>query len=194
MEPHPITITSLNGARDILSSDRAAKFQALISIGHEPAGKEGEPRPIGFREFATGGRQVKYRMNVPDLRFPDLRDAPTRQDIADLVEFFPQIQGPVLIHCYAGMSRSPAAALIYLAWALGEGQEAEAVVRLWDIKRTVTPNELMVVHADRLMRRGRRLYDAMLHRSGRYQYPEMRALYDGLRYDQLKKFHDGDAT
>lgn len=194
MTPHPITITSLNGARNILSSDQAADYQALISIGHEPDYHEGEPRPVGFREFGQDGRQVKYRMNVPDLRFPDLRDAPTRQDIQALIDFFPQIQGAVLIHCYAGMSRSPAAALIYLAWALGKGCEAEAVVQLYDIKSTVTPNELMVVHGDRAMHRGRRLYDALLIRSGRHQYPEMRELYNGLRYDELGKFHDGDAT
>lgn len=185
MEPHPVTITSLNGARDLLTSDRAQQLHAVVSIGHQVDG-QGEEFPLGYREFGSGGRQVKHRMNISDIRFlhdgwekwSPHRHTPRPEDMQALIEFFPKIDGPVLFHCYAGMSRSPAAALAYLAWALGPDKEAEAVARLYEAKRHVTPNYLMIALADVLLRRGRRLYEAMSHRGDWEQYPELALVYE----------------
>jgi len=185
MSPHPVTITSLNGARDLLTSDRKTQFQAVVSIGHQVEG-QGEEFPLGYREFGANGEQAKHRMNIGDIRFLEEGwekwskgyQPPMPPDIEALLEFFPSIQGPVLFHCFAGMSRSPAAALIYLAWALGPDREAEAVARLHEIKPRTTPNYLMVAYGDVLLRRGRRLYDAMSQRGGWDQYPELRTVYE----------------
>lgn len=188
MSPHPVTITSLNGARDILTGDRRHDYHALVSIGHQVEG-QGEDFPLGYRDFAADGRQVKHRMNVGDIRFLEEGwekwsknySAPMPRDVEALIEFFDHVDGPVLFHCYAGMSRSPAAALIYLAWALGPDREAEAVARLHEAKARTTPNYLMIAYADVLLRRGRRLFDAASVGHGWDRYPELQIVYDQAR-------------
>lgn len=191
MEPHPVTITSLNGARDVLTSDKAQELQAVISIGNQVPGNEaeGEEFPLGYKKFGEDGRQVKYRMNISDIRFLEKgwekwlphRVTPQPKDLEDLIAFFPKIEGPVLVHCYAGMSRSPAAAMAYLAWCLGPGHEAEIVARLFEIKRLTTPNHLMVAYTDILLGHGGKLYDAMLIARGSHLYPELKIVYKQAR-------------
>jgi len=187
VDPHAVTITSLNGARDILTSDRRRDFHALVSIGHQAEGR-GEEFPLGYRDFAVDGRRVKHRMNVGDIRFLEegwekwtTYTAPMPADVEGLIEFLPRIEGPVLFHCYAGMSRSPAAALIYLAWALGPDREAEAVARLHQAKPRTTPNYLMVAYGDVLLRRGRRLFQAAAVGHGWDRHPELGIVYEQAR-------------
>jgi len=67
----------------------------------------------------------------------------------------------LLIHCHAGMSRSPAIALTILADWLGEGHEAEAVRELLKIARLCTPNKLVVEIADRVLQRDDKLMFAV---------------------------------
>jgi predicted protein tyrosine phosphatase len=191
VDPHPVTIASLNGARDILTSDRAAHLHAVVSIGHRPEGREaeGEEFPLGYRDFGANGRQVKYRMNIGDIshlaegweNWRPHRAVPLPQDTEELIDFLPKIEGPVLFHCYAGMSRSPAAALTYLAWALGPGNEAEIVARLFEVKPRTTPNYLMAAYADILLGHGRRLYEAMLVARGSHISPELGVIYRQAR-------------
>ena len=69
-------------------------------------------------------------------------------------------QPSLLIHCHAGMSRSPAIALAILADWLGEGREDEAVKDLLKIAPLCTPNRLVVEIADRMLRRSGRLVAA----------------------------------
>ena len=69
-------------------------------------------------------------------------------------------QPSLLIHCHAGMSRSPAIALSILADWLGEGSEEEAVRELLKIAPLCTPNMLVVEIADRMLRRSGRLVAA----------------------------------
>jgi predicted protein tyrosine phosphatase len=187
MEPHPVTITSLNGARDVLTSDKAQELQALVSIGNQVPGREaeGEEFPLGYKQFGEDGRQVKHRMNISDIRFLEKgwekwrpnRAVPLPEDTQKLIDFLPKIQGPVLFHCFAGMSRSPAAALTYLAWCLGPGNEAEIIARLFEIKRLTTANHLMIAYADILLGHGGRLYDALLIARGSHIYPELKIVY-----------------
>ena len=62
---------------------------------------------------------------------------------------------PLLVHCYAGVSRSMAAALILLALE-AKGREAEVVALLADVAPHAWPNPRMIQIADRLLgRRGR---------------------------------------
>ena len=60
----------------------------------------------------------------------------------------------LVVHCHHGQSRSPAAAFIALALALGPGREREAFERV--LARTVRPwpNRLMIELADRVLGRG----------------------------------------
>jgi len=70
-------------------------------------------------------------------------------------------QPSLLIHCHAGMSRSPAIALSILADWLGEGSEEEAVRELLKIAPLCTPNMLVVEIADRMLGRSGQLVDAV---------------------------------
>ncbi len=69
-------------------------------------------------------------------------------------------QPRLLIHCHAGMSRSPAMALAIFADWLGEGGEEEAVRELLRVAPLCTPNKLLVETADRVLGRGGRLIEA----------------------------------
>ena len=70
-------------------------------------------------------------------------------------------QPSLLIHCHAGMSRSPAIALAILADWLGEGREDEAVKELIKVAPLCTPNRLVVEIADGLLGRSNRLISAL---------------------------------
>jgi predicted protein tyrosine phosphatase len=64
---------------------------------------------------------------------------------------------PMLIHCFAGISRSTAAAYI-AACALAPQRSEEAIA--WTLRKaspTATPNALLVKHADELLDRGGRM-------------------------------------
>ena len=69
----------------------------------------------------------------------------------------------VLVHCHAGMSRSPAIALAILADWLDQGHEEEAVRQLLKIARLCTPNKLIVEIADRLLGRHGKLISVASH-------------------------------
>jgi predicted protein tyrosine phosphatase len=67
---------------------------------------------------------------------------------------------PMVVHCYAGVSRSTAAALI-TATALNPGRaEAEIASVIRARSPTATPNLKLVGVADRLLGRNGRLFDA----------------------------------
>jgi predicted protein tyrosine phosphatase len=57
----------------------------------------------------------------------------------------------LLVHCYAGASRSPAACFALAVQALGAGQAQEALRHVLKVRPEVLPNLLVVKHADRLL-------------------------------------------
>ena len=70
-------------------------------------------------------------------------------------------QAPLVIHCWAGVSRSPAAAYIVACQHTPLGREAELARALRRAARYVTPNALMVSMADAMLARGGRMVAAM---------------------------------
>jgi predicted protein tyrosine phosphatase len=63
---------------------------------------------------------------------------------------------PLVVHCYAGISRSTAAAFISLCAVKPEREEMEIAARLRAAAPFATPNALLVTLADQLLdRRGR---------------------------------------
>lgn len=148
-------------------------FQSVISIGYNTFEKE----PEGFYSFP----RPKLRMNVNDVTFPEDEGAATRKDIEDLVAFVPQITGPCLIHCHAGMSRSPAAMLIYYAARLGPRHHKDAIDLWYGHERSGTPNYLMVAWADHIIGFDGKLYARYLETADRDKYEIIRNLYDRLK-------------
>lgn len=66
----------------------------------------------------------------------------------------------VLIHCWMGVSRSPAAAYI-IACARAPGKERAIAEALRSASPIATPNRLLVLLADDLLGRGGRMVDAI---------------------------------
>jgi len=72
--------------------------------------------------------------------------------VRSALSFARQFECPsLLIHCHAGMSRSPAIALaIFVDW-LGKGREEETLRELLKVVPVCTPNKLVVKIADRVL-------------------------------------------
>ena len=96
------------------------------------------------------------------LRFNDIVEpriglveptASTIREIIGVARALPSA-ATLLIHCYAGVSRSPAAAYILACAAGAAGEEAALANFLRAASPRATPNALMVALADELLERG----------------------------------------
>jgi predicted protein tyrosine phosphatase len=132
----------------LASAEERSKVSFLISIGAPE-----DDLPIGFS-------------NVPDrlrLLFGDTETAEhgaSEADIKCLIDLAKELNGSsgtVLIHCEAGVSRSPAAALILYTCLMGQGSERKAMDLVLRQRPFASPNRRMVALADRLLGRGGRL-------------------------------------
>jgi predicted protein tyrosine phosphatase len=102
------------------------------------------------------------------LRFHDISEpreglvAPSRTMVAELLEFGAawREQGPLLVHCWMGISRSTAAALVLACAANPARGEAEVARALREASPTATPNPLIMALADDLLGRQGRMIAA----------------------------------
>jgi predicted protein tyrosine phosphatase len=107
-------------------------------------------------------RHLKLDMNDIVEAQPDLI-APSTGHVAKLLDFVRSWdkQAPILIHCYAGLSRSTAAAFISLC-ALNPRTPEETIARaLRRSSDTAVPNRLFVALADKALRREGRMIAAL---------------------------------
>jgi predicted protein tyrosine phosphatase len=84
--------------------------------------------------------------------------APGREHVEQMLDFVTTWQPPasLLIHCWAGISRSTAAAFAAMCALKSEEDEAEIAWTLRRMAPTASPNRLIVKHADQILgRRGR---------------------------------------
>lgn len=89
--------------------------------------------------------------------------APGETHMHEMLEFvrgWPR-ESPLVIHCYAGISRSTAAAYATLCTLLPERDEAELAWRLREASPTATPNARLVALADAALRREGRMVRAI---------------------------------
>jgi len=103
-----------------------------------------------------------------DVNNPEAPDAPSRADIERLVTLGQALAAPaadntILIHCQAGISRSPAAAYIFLCIQLGPGREREAIEETAGCCEApwICPNTLMVRYADDILGRDGKMVDTL---------------------------------
>ena len=110
----------------------------------------------------TGAAPSQLVLKFDDISSPiDDFIMPQERHIRAGLEFARQWEQPsLLIHCKAGMSRSPAMALAILADWLGEGYEEEAVRELIKVSRLCTPNKHMIELMDQVLDRSRNLEEA----------------------------------
>lgn len=88
---------------------------------------------------------------------------PEAAHVAAMLAFFGawDRRAPLLIHCYAGVSRSTAAAYIGACALTPHGHEAVLAVRLRAASPTATPNLRLVELADTLLGRAGRMAEAI---------------------------------
>jgi predicted protein tyrosine phosphatase len=173
---HPsILALGYSEAAMLLRQTDGADIAAVISI-------------FGKHEFPVEAPAVSHRL---DLRFDDVEavdltdptstyrawtqakwaeqigrpvSPPTIEDARAIIEFaraISGIEGTVLCHCQAGVSRSPAAALICLATWTGEGDEQHCVEQLFRSRPFVAPHRDLIRFGDSLLGRDGRLIAAL---------------------------------
>lgn len=94
---------------------------------------------------------------------------PTRDHVAEILQFGQRClvsrdsSHPItlLVHCYAGASRSTAAAYALACQALGKGEEAAALEYVLRLRPEAFPNLLIVKHADELLTLGGNMVKAL---------------------------------
>jgi predicted protein tyrosine phosphatase len=89
---------------------------------------------------------------------------PAEEHVVELVEFVRRWdrRAPLVMHCYAGISRSTAGAFIS-ACALNPDRDERSIARI--IRKssaTAMPNIMLVSHADRILRRNGRMVEAIM--------------------------------
>jgi predicted protein tyrosine phosphatase len=108
--------------------------------------------------------QNHLRLAMSDIDHPeDGRILPSADHVAALLAFLPrwQRETPLLIHCRAGVSRSPAAAYIALCALNPDEGELSLARRLAAAGRLVNPNRLMISLGDAALGRDGRMVAAM---------------------------------
>ncbi len=153
-----LVTTATRTSKWILSTTRRPTIDGILSIS-DPLGCKNHDRPSNLSSM---GHKVMWLTFEDDL-VPG-PTAPTDADINHILAFGrqhgeaftnPDHPRKVIIHCYAGRSRSTAAAFICYCQALGEGREQEA----WQLMSRscevtgIHPNTLMIDMADRLLGR-----------------------------------------
>jgi predicted protein tyrosine phosphatase len=88
---------------------------------------------------------------------------PTREHVRRLVEFGQgwQAEAPILIHCWAGVSRSMAAAYTLLCQRAAPGREIKIARALRQRAPHAYPNALIIRHADVFLKRDGRMIEAI---------------------------------
>lgn len=108
--------------------------------------------------------ECHLRLSIHDVtEASDGITCPEHGHISSLLGFTRSWDGcsPILIHCWAGISRSTAAAYILLCDLRGAGKEHRLAETLRFFAPHAQPNRLMIRHADFLLAREGRMVSAI---------------------------------
>lgn len=149
----PFAIHSKRNVEKLLYDfEERRKYRFLISIG-DPE----ERPPRGYRLFDG----PKIRLHFDDVTKTHYGQMASVVDVQRIIDFCTAVDGPTLIHCYAGISRSSAAACILATIKLGPGRELEALQHVenwsksnsWCGESIIYPNKHILNLADQLLER-----------------------------------------
>ncbi|HEY0105059.1 MAG TPA: hypothetical protein VGB91_03175 [Rhizomicrobium sp.] len=147
-----ILVSPLSAVEDVLRDHRPSHLVTLLSPEHLI------DTPAGF----PPERHLRLGMNdVVDAN--DGETPPERAHVEALLGFartWPA-EAPMLVHCWAGVSRSMAATYIILCDRLGRGSELLAARAIRARAAHAYPNALLVRHADDLLGRQGRMVEAI---------------------------------
>jgi predicted protein tyrosine phosphatase len=147
-----ILVTPLSGLEDAIKVHAPSHIVTLLSPEHMIE------TPRGF----AASRHLKLGVN--DIIDPGAGDNPPGRDHIDRLLTFGRgwdAQEPLLIHCWAGISRSMASAFAVLCDRLGPGREMEIALAMRREAAHANPNRLLVRHADEALGRNGRMLEAL---------------------------------
>jgi predicted protein tyrosine phosphatase len=150
-------VCPLSRLHDVVAKTRASHLVTLMGAGSEV------PRP------ATIAADRHLFISVSDIVEPmDGYILPAADHIEQLLAFVQawDRESPLVLHCWAGISRSTAAAYIATCALTPERDEAEIARALRLASPMATPNPRLIALADDLLGRRGRMVDAV-HAIGR---------------------------
>lgn len=113
---------------------------------------------------ATLSPEAHLRLECHDIGDPQPQMAPPGEghakSLIDLAGRWDE-SAPILVHCWAGVSRSTASAFILACARNPETDELELARRLRSASRTAWPNRRLVSFADRMLERDGRMVAAI---------------------------------
>jgi predicted protein tyrosine phosphatase len=116
------------------------------------------------QRFPGVARKRHLRLSFHDISQPmEGYAAPRSADAERLMDFVKtwDRQAPLLIHCWAGISRSTAAAYAALCLLEPPGSEEALALRLRQASPSATPNKMIVALTDQLLGREGRMVRAI---------------------------------
>ncbi len=147
-----IVVTPLSVLPDAIRQHRPSHIVTLLSPEHMIE------TPAGFEPANH------LRLGMNDVAENWMGEAPPAEaHVASLLEFGRtwNAQAPMIVHCWAGVSRSMAAAYTVLCDRLGPGTEMEIARAMRARAPHAFPNRLIVRLADRMLGRGGRMVKAV---------------------------------
>lgn len=149
-----ILITPLSSVPGSLLSHAPSHLVSLLSRQYMIDTPEGFPA------------EKHLRLSVHDIADPAGDQAPAREHVERLIAFGRawDARAPMLVHCWAGISRSTASAFTILCDKAGPGAEHDIARLLRERAPHAQPNKLIVRLADEALGRGgamMRAVDAM---------------------------------
>jgi predicted protein tyrosine phosphatase len=147
-----ILVTPLSALEDAIGSHRPSHIVTLLSPEHMIQ------TPGGFPA------DHHLKLGVNDIADPAAgENPPGRIHIDQLLAFSRgwDAKRPLLIHCWAGISRSMASAYAVLCDRAGPGREVEMALAIRKAAGHANPNLLLVHHADAALGRNGRMVEAL---------------------------------
>ena len=147
-----IIVCGLNAVQDLVDKHSVGRVVSLL----------GPDTP--HRTFKNIVAEQHLKLTFHDVvEMMDGFSAPRATDAEKLIEFVENWDraNPMLIHCWAGISRSTAAALISLCALNPETPEQLIARRLRQASPTAHPNRLMIRLADAALGRNGRIIEAV---------------------------------
>jgi predicted protein tyrosine phosphatase len=144
--PKLVVCSRIDATRHLCGELGAAPIRSLVSIG-DP----GTDLPVGHERA-----QQVLRLEFYDTDWSDAPFAPSERHVQSVVDFAPcaaELGGTCLVHCEAGVSRSPATAIVLIAAMLASGQEDRAVQAVLQCAPHALPNALVIRRGDKILQR-----------------------------------------
>lgn len=130
---------------------RAPMAEADLLVLRSPAAEGAGPQ--------SARRRLELRFN--DIAEPRVGLTPPDAALVGEILAFGRDAATLAVFCYAGVSRSTAAAYAVACQATAPGREAELAQALRSLSPAATPNPLMVALADAALARGGRMVAAI---------------------------------